>query len=132
MTADEKIVLRASQSYSPGVEIEFQIVEQNSYSLVPLGSKLHDLAQKIFHSLISQELIKSILELQAGICRSLRDVLLFAKATRYGEKLDSRSDLREVNSILSEGSGADQQRLIYQKAGELREVLGISHQGFWK
>ena len=132
MTADEKIVLRASQSYSPGVEIEFQIVEQNSYSLVPLGPKLHDLTPEILHSRISQELIKSIVEIQADICSNLRDVLLFAKATRYGEKLDSRSSLREFNSIVSEGSGADQQRPIYQKTGDLREVLPISHQGFWK
>jgi gamma-glutamyl:cysteine ligase YbdK (ATP-grasp superfamily) len=132
MPADEKIVLRASQSYSPGTEIEFQIVDQNSYSLVALGPKLHDLAPKILHSRILQELIKSILKIQAGICRSLRDVLLLARATRYGQKLDSRSSLREVSSIVSEGSGADQQRLIYQKTGDLRDVLGISYQGFWK
>ena len=90
MTADEKIVFRASQSYSS----------------VALGPKLHDLTPEILHSRISQELIKSIVEIQAGICRSLRDVLLFAKATGYGEKLDSRSSLREVNSIVSEGSEA--------------------------
>ncbi len=74
MTALENIVFSESQSYSLGVEIEFQIVDQKTYSLVPLGPRLHDLAPEILQSRISQELIKSILEIQTGICRNLRDV----------------------------------------------------------
>ncbi len=71
---DEIIEFKSSQNYSLGVEIEFQIIDQDRYSLVPLGPSLQDLAPEILRSRISQELIKSILEIQTGICRNLRDV----------------------------------------------------------
>ena len=74
MMADENMVFRSSKNYTLGVEIEFQIIDQNDYSLVPLGPKLQDLAPDLLQSRISQELIKSILEIQTGICRNVRDV----------------------------------------------------------
>lgn len=114
--ADENIVFRSSKSDTLGVEIAFQIVDQNDYSLVPLGPKLQDLAQDRLQSRISQELIKSILEIQAGICRNVRDV---------------ENDLLRTCS-LAEELAADEQRSIYQEPGAFKEVVRISHQGFWK
>jgi carboxylate-amine ligase len=58
--------------------------------------------------------------------------LLLAKVSRYGEKLGSGPYLQEFTSIVSKGSGADRQRHIYQKTGDLREVVRMGHQGFWQ
>ena len=74
MVAGEQIVFTPSQGYSLGVEIEFQIIDRESFALVPLGPELQELAPELLKSRISQELIKSILEIQTGICRDLRDV----------------------------------------------------------
>jgi len=71
---DEIMEFKPSKGYSLGVEIEFQIIDQDRFSLVPLGPTLQDLAPEILRSRISQELIKSILEIRTGICRDLRDV----------------------------------------------------------
>ncbi len=114
--ADENIVVRSSDSYTLGVEIEFQIVDQNDYSLVPLGPKLQDLAPDLLQSHISQELIKSILEIQTGICRNVRDV---------------ENDLVQTCSVAEE-LAADKHLSIYQETGAFKEVVRISHQGFWK
>lgn len=64
----------SSSGHSIGVEIEFQVIHSESFELVPLAPVLHEQAPKVLQPRISQELIKSILELQTGICRNLRDV----------------------------------------------------------
>ena len=74
MADKQRITFSSSQGYSLGVEIEFQIIDQSNFNLVPLGPTLQQMAPKILQPRISQELIKSILEIQTGICRNLRDV----------------------------------------------------------
>ena len=74
MGAGEQIVFTPSLGYTLGVEIEFQIIDRQSFALVPLGPELQELAPDLLKPRISQELIKSILEIQTGICRDLRDV----------------------------------------------------------
>ncbi|MEE4166136.1 MAG: YbdK family carboxylate-amine ligase [Desulfocapsaceae bacterium] len=74
MTNVQNIVFSSSRCYTLGVEIEFQIVDQNSYALVPLAPKLKSLAPDVLKSRISRELINAILEIQTGICRNVQDV----------------------------------------------------------
>jgi len=66
--------LISSNSYSLGVEIEFQILDKEDLNLVPFAPMLLDQASQILLPRLSQEFIKSILEIQTGICSDLRDV----------------------------------------------------------
>ena len=64
----------SSSSYSLGVEIEFQILDERDLKLVPFAPMLLDQSPQILRPRLSLELIKSILEIQTGICADLRDV----------------------------------------------------------
>jgi len=72
--ATDTLLFRSGSEYTLGVEIEFQIVDQHSYELVPLAPVLVDSAPEILLPRLSPEFIKSILEIQTGICSDLRDV----------------------------------------------------------
>lgn len=60
--------------YSLGVEIEFQILDRNTLDLAPLAPLLLQNSPEILSPRITHEFIRSILELQTGICTSMRDV----------------------------------------------------------
>ncbi len=64
----------SSSSHTLGVEIEFQIVDARNFDLVPFAPLLIDQAPKILRPRLSLEFIKSILEIQTGVCADLRDV----------------------------------------------------------
>jgi len=64
----------ASSSYSLGVEVEFQILDKRELNLVPFAPMLLELSPDILRPRLSAEFIKSILEIQTGICADLRDV----------------------------------------------------------
>jgi carboxylate-amine ligase len=74
MMAADTLTFRPGSEYTLGVEIEFQIVDQHSYALVPLAPHLVENAPEILLPRLSPEFIKSILEIQTGICTDLRDV----------------------------------------------------------
>jgi len=63
-----------SESYSLGVEIEFQILERSDLNLVPLAPILLEESPPLLRPRLSIEFIKSILEIQTGVCTNLRDV----------------------------------------------------------
>ena len=65
---------RSSSSHTLGVEIEFQILDNRDLNLVPFAPLLLEQAPKILRPRLSLEFIKSILEIQTGICTNLRDV----------------------------------------------------------
>ncbi len=64
----------SSSGYSLGVEIEFQILDNQDLNLVPFAPLLLEQAPKILRPRLSLEFIKSILEIQTGVCEDLRDV----------------------------------------------------------
>lgn len=64
----------SSSSHTLGVEIEFQILDNKDLNLVPFAPLLLDQAPKILRPRLSLEFIKSILEIQTGVCDDLRDV----------------------------------------------------------
>ena len=64
----------SSSGLTLGVEIEFQILDNKDLNLVPFAPLLLDQAPKILRPRLSLEFIKSILEIQTGICEDLRDV----------------------------------------------------------
>lgn len=70
----EKIPFTPNSQYSLGVEIEFQILDKNTLNLAPLAPLLLQNSPKILSPRITHEFIRSILELQTGVCRTLRDV----------------------------------------------------------
>ena len=63
-----------SSSYSLGVEIEFQTLDKITYDLAPFAPILLENAPRLLQPRLSPEFIQSILEIQTGICFSLRDV----------------------------------------------------------
>lgn len=64
----------SSSTYSLGVEIEFQILDRKDLNLVPFAPKLLEQSPQILRPRLSPEFIKSILEIQTGICSDVRDV----------------------------------------------------------
>ncbi len=64
----------SSSSPTLGVEIEFQILDNKDLNLVPFAPLLLEQAPKILRPRLSLEFIKSILEIQTGVCTNLRDV----------------------------------------------------------
>lgn len=64
----------SNSGHSLGVEIEFQILDGRDFALVPFGPMLLEQAPEILRPRLSLEFIKSILEIQTGICEDLRDV----------------------------------------------------------
>lgn len=63
-----------SPSYSLGVELEFQTLDNDTLNLAPLAPILLENAPAILKPRITHEWIRSILEIRTGICNSLRDV----------------------------------------------------------
>ena len=64
----------SSSSPTLGVEIEFQILDAEDFNLVPFAPLLIDQAPQLLRPRLSLEFIKSILEIQTGVCSDLRDV----------------------------------------------------------
>ncbi len=64
----------SSPSYTLGVELEFQTLDQKSLNLAPLAPVLLDAAPPILRHRLTREWIRSILEIRTGVCRSVRDV----------------------------------------------------------
>lgn len=70
----ESIKFSPSDMYTLGVEVEFQVIDHKSMALKPQAPDLLNLAPSILKPRLSQEFLRSILEIQTGICFSLRDV----------------------------------------------------------
>jgi len=64
----------SSPSYTLGVELEFQTLDKDTLNLAPFAPVLLETAPPILRPKITQEWIRSILEIRTGICKSLRDV----------------------------------------------------------
>jgi len=71
---ETQLPFNGGSQFTLGVEIEFQILDRNDFSLVPFGPQLINSAPRILRPRIALEFIKSILEIQTGICNTLRDV----------------------------------------------------------
>lgn len=76
VTEAEQIPLKfiSSPSYTLGVELEFQTLDRDTLNLAPFAPILLESAPEILRPRITQEWIRSILEIRTGICRSVRDV----------------------------------------------------------
>lgn len=72
--AAESYQFQASAPFTLGVEIEFQIIDRSDCSLVSFGPQLLNLAPQLLRPRLALELIKSILEIQTGICNNVRAV----------------------------------------------------------
>ena len=68
------LIFVSSPSYTLGVELEFQTLDKDTLNLAPFAPILLESAPKILRPRITQEWIRSILEIRTGICRSVRDV----------------------------------------------------------
>ena len=68
------IAFNPSRLYTLGVELELQIVDRHSMALVPKASQLLEAMPQSLRSVVTQEFIQSILEVQTGICASVAEV----------------------------------------------------------
>lgn len=73
-TEQNSLTFVSSPSYTLGVELEFQTLDEESLNLAPLAPILLESAPEILRPRITHEWIRSILEIRTGICKSVRDV----------------------------------------------------------
>lgn len=70
----EEIVFARSNPFTLGVELEFQILDQESLDLVPMAPVLLAAAPSALKEKIAPEFLRSILEVQTGVCGSVDEV----------------------------------------------------------
>ncbi len=58
--------------------------------------------------------------------------LLLGRVSCHAADLGSMRYLDNLSAIISEGTGAEKQRRIYQQTGDFKEVVRINQQGFWE
>lgn len=91
MKNTDRVVFAGSRSYTLGVELEFQILDRHTLDLVPRAPALlaripPDLADRV-----TPEFIRSIIEIQSGICDTVDQV-----------DLDLRQSIELVENIAAE------------------------------
>ena len=67
-------IFNTSKPYTLGVELEFQLVDSNSLNLVPRVHSILDNLVPEGSDRIVPEFLKSIIEIQTGVCASVSDV----------------------------------------------------------
>jgi len=70
----EDLVFSTSRSYTLGVELEFQLVDQETLNLVPRAQPIIDSLSVAGKNKIAFEFLQSIIEIQTGVCDSVADV----------------------------------------------------------
>jgi len=93
----ESVVFASSRSYTLGVELEFQILDRQSLDLVPRAPALLARIPPELSEKVTPEFIRSILEVQTGVCDSVGEVA---------------SDLRHTINLV-EGIATEQGCLLY-------------------
>ncbi|HIP82625.1 MAG TPA: YbdK family carboxylate-amine ligase [Desulfocapsa sulfexigens] len=73
-TEQTPLTFKFSPSYTLGVELEFQTLDKHTLNLAPFAPILLETAPAILRPRITQEWIRSILEIRTGICKNVRDV----------------------------------------------------------
>ncbi len=71
---NNKIVFADSKSYTLGVELEFQLVDQETLNMVPRVQPILDELAPRGSDRIVPEFLQSIIELQTGVCNCVADV----------------------------------------------------------
>ncbi len=116
-----------SSSYSLGVEIEFQILDRRDLDLAPFAPLLLEQAPRILLPRLSLEFIKSILEVQTGVCSDLRDVendLL--QTCSLAEELAVENGFLLYASSLHPFARAEEQKLSeHERYGKIMQELQI-------
>lgn len=70
----EDIIFAGSKPFTLGVELEFQILDQNTLDLVPKAPALLTQAPASVQNKIAPEFMRSILEIRTGVCSSVSEV----------------------------------------------------------
>ncbi len=70
----QDVVFAESRPYTLGVELEFQIIDQQTLDLVPRAPALLSKVPPSVADRVTPEFIRSILEVQTGVCASVNDV----------------------------------------------------------
>ncbi len=70
----QEVVFAESRPYTLGVELEFQIIDQQTLDLVPRAPALLSKVPPSVADRVTPEFIRSILEVQTGVCASVSDV----------------------------------------------------------
>ncbi len=126
---DEILLFSPSADYSIGVEIEFQVISRKTLDLVPLAPVLLENSPAILAPRITHEFIKSILELQTGICKNVRDVEndLMQTCSMAEELAEDNDCLLYASSLHPYAKHTDQvltENERYQKIMNELQILG--------
>lgn len=70
----QEVVFAGSKPYTLGVELEFQILDQQTLDLVPRAPALLSKVPLTVTDRVTPEFIRSILEVQTGVCASVAEV----------------------------------------------------------
>ncbi len=70
----QDVAFAESRPYTLGVELEFQIIDQETLDLVPRAPALLSKVPPSVANRVTPEFIRSILEIQTGVCASVNDV----------------------------------------------------------
>ena len=71
---DELVFCRSKKAYTLGVELEFQLVDRDTFNLVPRAKDVLANLVPDGSDRIGPEFLQSIIEIQTGVCASVYDV----------------------------------------------------------
>lgn len=120
---------KSSPIYSIGVEVEFQLVDQNSLALAPRAPEILQALSRKQGAYIKKEFIQSMLEVTTGICANMAEVERdLMETTRYLEEKAKKADVLLHPTSLHPFSRASEQRLTddprYRKILEDLKIVG--------
>ncbi|MDX1776577.1 MAG: YbdK family carboxylate-amine ligase, partial [Desulfobulbales bacterium] len=95
MMQETAIAFKQSRPFSLGVEIELQILDKNSLSLVPRAPEILARVPDSLKDRIKPEFIRSMLEVNTEICANMDEV-----EKNLSELIRQAEDLAEINNCL--------------------------------
>ncbi|HBH29188.1 MAG: YbdK family carboxylate-amine ligase [Desulfofustis sp. PB-SRB1] len=117
----------STDSFSLGVEIEFQILAKSNFALSPRGPILQASAPAQLQPRIAPEFITSILEIQTGVCPSVRAVEndLLQTCTLMEELADEHECILFAASLHPFARAAEQQTSQEERYQRIMEELQL-------
>lgn len=71
----------SSRSFTLGVELEFQLIDRETYNLVPLAHKIIEQIPAAFTDKVVPEFLQSTLEVRTGVCTGIEEAADDLRAT---------------------------------------------------
>ncbi len=86
------MIFTASKPLTIGIELEFQLLDPDSFALTPAAPRILEMVDKAHKTRVKEEFIRSMVEITTGICDSPDEALDDLAATiRYLEKISGQA-----------------------------------------